>query len=666
VRDKKARIKTAGRRLKRRGGYITMANTTRMTVAQAIVKFLDNQYVSQDGQETKFVEGFFTIFGHGIAVGLGEALDTNPGQLKVMQGRNEQGMCHVATAFAKQNNRKKIIACASSVGPGAANMVTACATATVNNIPLLVFPADTFASRQPDPVLQQLEQSDSLAVTTNDAFKPVTKYWDRITRPEHIMTALINAMRVLTDPAETGAVAIGLCQDVEGESYDFPDYFFQKRVHRITRPVAVDEELEDVAEVIANAKKPLVIVGGGVKYSLAGETVEKFCEEFKIPFGESQAGKSACKSSHPYCLGGIGVTGTLASNVIARDADVVIAIGSRLSDFTTSSKWLFKNDNVKFVTINNNKYHAYKMDAVKAVGDAKVTIEALSEKLRARNYVSSYSGEIEEVKKQWDEEMKRLAGIEYTGDDFEPIIKDRDPRTIPEFVKMTGGMITQTAALAAIREVIDKDANYITAGGSLPSCSQRMWTTDKRGGYHAEYGYSCMGYEVAASLGVKMADPDNEVYAVVGDASFQMLHSEIMTIMQEKQKVNILVFDNCGFGCINNLQMTHGIGSLATEFRYSDGKKPSGDLIPVDYAKIAEGYGLKSYTCKTIAELKAALEDAKKQTVACLFDLKVIPKTMTDGYESWWDVGIATTSEKESVRKAWDEVKEGRAIARKY
>lgn len=515
-------------------------------------------------------------------------------------------------------------------------MVTACATATVNNIPLLVFPADTFASRQPDPVSQQLEQSDSLAVTTNDAFKPVTKYWDRITRPEHIMTALINAMRVLTDPAETGAVAIGLCQDVEGESYDFPDYFFQKRVHRITRPVAVDEELEDVAEVIANAKKPLVIVGGGVKYSLAGETVEKFCEEFKIPFGESQAGKSACKSSHPYCLGGIGVTGTLASNVIARDADVVIAIGSRLSDFTTSSKWLFKNENVKFVTINNNKYHAYKMDAVKAVGDAKVTIEALSEKLRARNYVSSYSGEIEEVKKQWDEEMKRLASIEYTGDDFEPIIKDRDPRTIPEFVKMTGGLITQTAALAAIREVIDKDANYITAGGSLPSCSQRMWTTDKRGGYHAEYGYSCMGYEVAASLGVKMADPDNEVYAVVGDASFQMLHSEIMTIMQEQKKVNILVFDNCGFGCINNLQMTHGIGSIATEFRYSDGKKPTGNLIPVDYAKIAEGYGLKSYTCKTIAELKAALEDAKKQTVACLFDLKVIPKTMTDGYESWW------------------------------
>lgn len=643
-----------------------MEHTTRMTVAQAIVKFLDNQYVSVDGVETKFVEGFFTIFGHGIAVGLGEALDSNPGGLRVMQGRNEQGMCHAAIAFAKQNKRRKIIACASSVGPGAANMVTASATATVNNIPLLVFPSDTFASRQPDPVLQQLEQSSSLATTTNDAFKPVCKYWDRITRPEMIMTALINAMRVLTDPAETGACCIGLCQDVEGESYDYPDYFFKKRVHRITRPTAVDEEVEDVAEVIAGAEKPLVIVGGGVKYSDAGEEVEKFCEEFGIPFGETQAGKSACRSSHPYCLGGIGVTGTLASNVIARDADAVIAIGSRMSDFTTSSKWLFKNENVQFVTINNCRFHAYKMDAVKAVGDAKATIKALAGKLRARAYHSAYTDEIKEAKAAWDKEMVRLAGIEYTGDDFEPIIKARDPRTVPEFVKMTGGKLTQTGAIAAIRRVIDDNAIIITAGGSLPSCLQRMWTTDERDTYHAEYGYSCMGYEVAATLGVKFAEPNKEVYALVGDSSFQMLHSEIMTIQQERKKVNILVFDNCGFGCINNLEMTHGIGSLATEFRYTDGKKPTGDLIPVDYAKIGEGYGLKTYTCKTIAELEAALEDAKEQTVACLFDLKVIPKTMTDGYESWWDVGIATTSVKESVRKSCEEVMQGRAEARKY
>jgi len=637
-----------------------------MTTAQAIVKFLDNQYVEMDGVETKFVHGFFTIFGHGIAVGLGEALDTNPGKLKVMQGRNEQGMCHTAIAFAKQSNRKKIIACASSVGPGAANMICACATATVNNIPLLVFPADTFASRQPDPVLQQLEQSNSLATSTNDAFKPVTKYWDRISRPEQIMTALISAMRVLTDPSDTGAVCIALPQDVEGESFAFPEYFFNKRVHRITRPVAVKEELDDVTNLIKNSKKPIMIVGGGVKYSEAGEVVEKFAEEFNIPYGETQAGKSACKSSHKYCLGGIGVTGTYASNIIAKDADLVIAVGSRLTDFTTGSKRLFKNKDVKFVTINNNRYHAYKCDATKAVGDAKATLVELSKYLRKINYKAKYTNEIINAKKAWDKEYNRLASIVYTGKNFIPNIKARDPRTIPEFVKLHNATLTQTAALALLNKVVDKDATVITAGGSLPSCMQRMWKTDKRGGYHAEYGYSCMGYEVAATLGVKFAEPNNEVYCVVGDASFQMMHSEIMTAMQEKQKVNILIFDNCGFGCINNLEMNNGIGSLATEYRYTNGKKPCEDLIYVNYAKIGEGYGLKSYTCKTLDDLKKALLDAKKQKVACLFDLKVLPKTMTDGYESWWNVGIATTSSKESVRKACKEVMKGRNEARDY
>lgn len=643
-----------------------MTETIRMTTAQAIVRFLDNQYISMDGVETKFVEGFFTIFGHGIAVGLGEALDSDLGELKVFQGRNEQGMCHSAIAYTKQNGRKKIIACASSVGPGAANMVTACATATVNNIPLLVFPADTFASRQPDPVLQQLEVSSSLAVSTNDAFRPVCKYWDKITRPEMIMTALVNAMRVLTDPAETGACCIGLCQDVEGEAFDFPEYFFRKRVHRITRPIAVKEELEDVASVLRGAEKPLLIVGGGVRFSEAGEVVEKFCEEFGIPFGETQGGKSACRSSHPYCLGGTGVTGTLASNIIAKDADVVIAVGSRMSDFTTSSKHLFRNEKVRFVSVNYSRYHAYKMDAVKAVGDARATMEALTEILRSTGYHSAYTDEVVKAKEEWDKELERLGGIAYTGEDFEPLIQARDPRTIPEFVRLTEGRITQTAALAVINRTIDKDATIITAGGSLPSCMQRMWRTDKRGGYHAEYGYSCMGYEVAATLGVKLAEPENEVYCVVGDSSFQMLHSEIMTIMQERQKVNILIFDNCGFGCINNLEMNHGIGSLATEFRYTDGKKPCGDLIPVDYAKIGQGYGLHTYTCRTIEELEAALEDAKKQDRACLFDLKVIPKTMTDGYEAWWNVGLAEISEKESVREAWENVEKGRRESRAY
>ena len=643
-----------------------MEKTVRLTTAQAIVRFLDNQYVSMDGEETKFVEDFFTIFGHGIAVGLGEALDRNPGGIHVMQGRNEQGMCHAATAFAKQNDRKKIIPCAASVGPGSANMVVACATATVNNIPLLVFPADTFASRQPDPVLQQLEQSNSLATTTNDAFKPVVKYWDRIQRPEQLMSAMINAMRVLTDPAETGAVSIGLPQDVEGEYYDYPESFFKKRVHRITRPVAVQEELEDVAAEIMASKKPLIIVGGGVRYSLAGEVVENFCEEFGIPFGESQGGKSACKSSHPYCLGGIGVTGTSAANKLAKDADCIIAIGTRMSDFTTSSKWLFQKEGVRFDSINNSRYHAYKFDAVKAVGDAKVTVQALAEILRAKGYKSAYTNEIADAKAEWDAELERLGGIVCTGEDFEPIIKARDPRTVPEFYRLYGTSLTQTAALATLRACMGPDDIVITAGGSLPSCMQRVWKTDKRGGYHVEYGYSCMGYEVGASLGVKMAEPDVEEYTCIGDSGFQMLNSELGTIMQERRKTNILVFDNCGFGCINNLEMTHGIGSIATEFRYTDGKKPCGDLVPTDYTKIGEAYGMKTYRCTSVEELRDALLDSKKQTVACLFDLKVVPKTMTDGYGSWWNVGMAMVSDSESVREAAQEVLDRRAEARKY
>ncbi|GKH33389.1 3D-(3,5/4)-trihydroxycyclohexane-1,2-dione acylhydrolase (decyclizing) [Muricomes sp. OA1] len=643
-----------------------MRKTVRLTVAQAIVRFLDNQYVVMDGKETKFVEGIFTIFGHGIAVGLGEALDCYPGDLKVLQGRNEQGMCHAAIAYAKQNNRRKIIPCASSIGPGAANMITACATATVNNLPLLVFPADTFASRQPDPVLQQLEQSNSLALTTNDAFKPVCKYWDRILRPEMLMTALINAMRVLTDPAETGACCIALCQDVEGEAYDYPEYFFEKRVHRITRVAAADEEIDDIVSVIKEAAKPVVIVGGGVRYSEAGEAVERFCEEFNIPFCETQGGKSACRSSHPYCLGGVGVTGTYASNVISREADVVIAVGTRLSDFTTSSKFLYQKEGVRIVTVNNNRYHAYKMDAVKAVGDARVIIEQLATRLKDCGYQSKYTDEIRKARKWWDQELEWLGKIQYTGEGFEPIISKRDLRTLPEFVRLTGGTLTQTEAIAAIQETIEEDATIITAGGSLPSCLQRMWKTDKRGGYHAEYGYSCMGYEVAAALGVKMAEPDFQVYCLVGDSSFQMLHSEIMTIIQERKKVNILVFDNCGFGCINNLEMVHGVGSIATEFRYTEGKMPSGDLIPVDYAKIAEGYGLKAYTCRTKTELEAALIQARAEQKACLFDLKVLPKTMTDGYESWWNVGVAEISQKESVRKAYENMLCHRKMAKEY
>lgn len=639
---------------------------TKMTVAQALVRFLDQQYVERDGEVTKFVEGIFTIFGHGIVVGLGQALDENPGGLKVFQGRNEQGMAHAAAGFAKQNNRKKIIACASSIGPGAANMVTAAACATVNNIPLLLLPGDTFATRQPDPVLQQLEQSYAPSVTTNDAYRPVCKFWDRIVRPEQLMTTMIHAMRVLTDPAETGAVCVALSQDVEGESYEYPDYFFEKRIHRIGRPVPLSEDLEDLVSMICESRKPMVICGGGVRYSEAGEALENFCEAFAIPFVETQAGKSACKSSHPYNLGGVGVTGNLSANTIAGEADLVLAVGTRLTDFTTGSKSQYKNPEVKLASINLSRFHAYKMDAFPVVADARAALEALTQKLKERNYRSGYTGEIEAAKKAWAQEMDRLSRYSYN-EEFEPLIKARNSTSIEEFVKLTGGVITQTAAISLIRREIASDAIIVGASGSLPGCLQRMWTTDQKDSYHMEYGYSCMGYEIGASLGAKLAAPNQEVYAMCGDGSFQMLHSELVTSLQEGMKINVLLFDNCSFGCINNLQMSNGIGNLATEFRYrSQDGGLNGGLIPIDFAAVCAGYGMKTYRAKTLEELKEALEDAKKQTISTLIDIKVLPKTMTDGYQSWWNIGLASVTESEPVKKAYNSLMENRSKARRY
>lgn len=635
-----------------------------MTVGQAIVKFLDNQYVELDGEVTKFVDGVFTIFGHGIVVGLGQALAENPGGLRVYQGRNEQGMAHVATGFARQHNRRKIIACASSIGPGAANMVTAAACATVNRIPLLLLPGDTFAVRQPDPVLQQIEQENCPSVTTNDAFRPVCKFWDRITRPEQLMATLSQAFRVLTDPAETGAVCVALSQDVEGEGYDYPDYFFEKRIHRIRRCAPCREDLTDLVDLICASEKPMVICGGGVRYSEAGAALEHFCETFKIPFAETQAGKSACHSSHPYNLGGVGVTGNLAANTIARDADLIIAVGTRLSDFTTGSKELYGA--TKLVSINVSPFDANKMDATMVIGDVKATVELTHEVLAAKGYVSGYSGEIEAAKQAWEEEYTGFAAYRY-GENFEPIISARYEPTIPEFVKMNGGEITQVSAITLIRETIDSDAVIVGASGSLPGDLQRMWTTDQKDAYQMEYGFSTMGYEIAASLGAKLACPDQEVYAMCGDGAFLMMHSELITSLQEGKKINVLLFDNAGFGCINNLQMGNGIGNLATEFRYRDANGGlMGGLIPIDYAMVAAGYGCKTYTARNLDELKAALTDAKQQTVSTLIDIKVLPKTMTDGYGSWWNVGLASTTSVEAQQKAYDQLIESRNKARKY
>lgn len=642
-------------------------NTLSMTVGQALVKFLDNQYVVLDGKEEKFVDGVFTIFGHGIVCGLGQALEENPGSLKVYQGRNEQGMAHVAAGFAKQSNRRRIIACASSIGPGAANMVTAVADATANNVPLLVFTGDTFATRQPDPVLQQIEQFHDASITTSDAFRPVSRYWDRVSRPEQLMAALLNAMRTLTDPEKAGGVCITLPQDVQGETYAYPEYFFQKRVHRIPRQVPQPVEIEEAVQVIQGKKHPLVILGGGVRYSEAGEELEKFCETFQIPFAETQTGKSVLPTSHPLNLGGIGVTGNSSANAIAAKADVVIGVGTRLTDFTTGSKALFQNENVEFVLVNVSRYHGEKLDAHPVVGDARAALLDLHEALLKKNYKSAYTTEIKEAKDGWEREMERLTTTVYD-DTYTSNIKAKEPGVEEEFVKATGGVLSQTTALGIIRKEIEPDAIVVGASGSLPGDLQRMWTTEVKDSYHMEYGYSCMGYEIAAALGAKLAYPERACYAMVGDGAFMMLHSELATALQERKKITILLFDNCGFGCINNLQMGQGIGSLATMFRYRQEAtgKQDGALIATDFAMIGKGYGLTTYTAKTMEELKEALINSRNQENSVLIDIKVLPKSMTDGYGSWWHVGIGDSTHNPAIQAAYQEKQEHLEKARKY
>ncbi len=642
--------------------------TIRLTMAQALVKFLDKQYVEFNGEEIKFVKGVFTLFGHGNVLGLGQALEQDRGELAVHQGRNEQGMAHAAIGYAKQKLRKQIYACTSSIGPGAANMVTAAATASANRIPVLFLPGDTYASRQPDPVLQQIDSFHDYTVTTNDAFRAVSRYWDRINRPEQLMSAMINAMRVLTDPADTGAVTIALPQDVEGEAYDYPVDFFKKRVHRIERRLPTKEAIKDAVELIRTKKKPILICGGGVRYSEAAEAFVSFAEKFNIPFGETQAGKSAIEGRHGLNLGGIGTTGNLAANLIAKDADLVIGVGTRYTDFTTASKWLFQNPEVTFININAAEFDAYKLDAVKVVADAQAALEALGSQLEKEGYKSSYTIEIKEAKDKWAEELSRLYSLKYTGKGFKPEVAGHLDNVIEEFGEQTGSYLTQTRALGILDDMLDEDAIVVGASGSLPGDMQRVWRARKPNTYHMEYGYSCMGYEVNAALGVKMACPDREVYSFVGDGSYMMLHSELPTSIQEGQKINVILFDNMSFGCINNLQMGSGMGSFGTEFRFRNPETGNldGKLVPIDFAKNAESYGCKTYTVRNEEELKCAIEDSKKQTVSTLLDIKILPKTMTEGYESWWRAGVAEISNNDKGKAAYEEMKLNIGKARKY
>ncbi|MBO3652412.1 MULTISPECIES: 3D-(3,5/4)-trihydroxycyclohexane-1,2-dione acylhydrolase (decyclizing) [Bacillus amyloliquefaciens group] len=625
-----------------------MGKTIRLTTAQALIQFLNRQYIHVDGKEEPFVEGIFTIFGHGNVLGIGQALEQDAGHLKVYQGKNEQGMAHAAMAYSKQMLRRKIYAVSTSVGPGAANLTAAAGTALANNIPVLLLPADTFATRQPDPVLQQVEQEYSAAVTTNDALKPVSRYWDRITRPEQLMSSLIRAFEVMTDPAKAGPATICISQDVEGEAFDFDESFFEKRVHYIDRMQPSERELKGAAERIKESSRPVILVGGGAKYSGAREELIALSETYGIPLVETQAGKSTVEADFANNLGGMGITGTLAANKAARQADLIIGVGTRYTDFATSSKTAFDFDKAKFLNINVSRMQAYKLDAFQVVADAKVSLGRLHGLLDG--YKSAFGTAIKDWKDEWLAERDRLGKVTFTRDAFKPEIKNHFSQDVlNEYADALETELPQTTALLTINDTIPEDSVVISSAGSLPGDLQRLWHSNVPNTYHLEYGYSCMGYEVSGTLGLKLAHPDKEVYSLVGDGSFLMLHSELITALQYNKKINVLLFDNSGFGCINNLQMDHGSGSYFCEFRTEDNQ-----ILNVDYAKVAEGYGAKTYRANTVEELKAALEDAKTQDVSTLIEMKVLPKTMTDGYDSWWHVGVAEVSEQESVQRAYE------------
>ncbi|ARJ50716.1 3D-(3,5/4)-trihydroxycyclohexane-1,2-dione acylhydrolase (decyclizing) [Staphylococcus lutrae] len=637
-----------------------MSKTIRLTTGEAIVKFLTQQFISIDGKESRFVEGVINIFGHGNVLGIGEALFQYQDQLNILQGKNEQGMAHVATAFSKQKLRKSIYAVTTSVGPGAANLVTAAGTALANHIPVLFLPGDTFATRQPDPVLQQIEQPYSIGVTTNDALKPVSRYFDRITRPEQIMSALLRAFEVMTHPATAGPATIALSQDVQGEAYDFPVSFFEKRIHYMDRLRPSQRAIEKAIDQINCAENPLFIVGGGAKYSEAYDIIKQLSEKHQIAIVETQAGKSTVAANFKYNLGGVGVTGNLAANRYAKKADVVIGIGTRYSDFTTGSKTAFHFEKASFININVNRMDALKLEGIDVLGDAKVTLEEISHGLTRTSQANA--DEIEQLKNEWQAERRRLAHIDINAKAYQPEINDafKDAQ-FQKYVAQLNTALPQTNVLIALNNQIESDAVIVAAAGSLPGDLERLWEAHTFNTYHMEYGYSTMGYEIAGALGVKLAEPEKEVYAFVGDGSFLMLHSELVTALQYHHKINIVLFDNSGFGCINNLQMANGSDSFCTEFLTAQG-----DVLNIDYQKIAEGYGAQGYKVNDLNLLQEAIQAARLQEKSTLFDIKTLPKTMTKGYASFWNVGVSEASGKSKILKAFEEKQAHMINAKKY
>jgi len=613
----------------------------RLTVAQAIVTFLRNQYSGRDGKEHRLIEGCFGIFGHGNVAGIGQALEQDA-QLRYYLCRNEQAMVHTAAAFAKTSLRMRTLACTTSIGPGATNMVTGAAAATVNRLPVLLLPGDIFARRNVAPVLQQLESPATQDISVNDCFKPVSRYWDRIERAEQVLTSLPEAMRVLTSPADMGAVTLSLPQDVQAEAFDFPEEFFRKRVWAIPRNRCDQELLRRATEWIRATKKPLIVAGGGVLYSEASEALSKFAQETGIPVCETQAGKGSIAFTHPQEVGAVGVTGTLGANILAREADLVLGIGTRYSDFTSASKTAFQNPAVRFININVAEFDAYKHAALPLTGDARVTLEELKAAVSGYRVEENYRGRIEKFRADWEKEVDRIFGLH------------KDPP------------ITQGEVIGVVNNFTEASDIVICAAGSLPGDLHKLWRTRKPGGYHLEYGYSCMGYEIAGGLGVKMADPSREIFVMVGDGSYLMMAQEIVTSLQEGVKLNIVLLDNHGFSSIGGLSRGCGNEGMGTNYRYRRGEKYDGEVIRADFAANASSLGAWTTNARTTEELKAALASARKQPRTAVVVVETSYDDRVPGYESWWDVPIAEVSGRESVKAARQKYEEARKMERLF
>lgn len=614
-----------------------MSGTRRLTTAQAMVTFLKNQWVERDEDQHAFFAGMLGIFGHGNVAGIGQALQENPDFPYVLM-RNEQSAVHLASGYAKMSNRLRAFACTSSIGPGATNMVTGAALATINRLPVLLLPGDIFAQRNVAPVLQQLESPQTQDIGVNDCFKPVSRYWDRIYRPEQIITSLMEVMRVLTSPADTGAVTLALPQDVQAEAYDFPEEFLRKRVWLIRRAPIDEVSLRRASDAIRASRKPMIVAGGGVLYSQASKALGVFAAQSGIPVSETQAGKGSLLFDHPQCVGAIGATGTSAANRLAHGADLVIGVGTRYSDFTTASMTAFQNPAVRFVNLNVAEFDAYKVSAIPLVADARLGLQELAAGLKGYQVSTDYTAQIAQLKEEWEKEADRLLHL-----DISP-------------------QLAQSAVIGALWEASGPNDVLVSAAGSHPGDLHKLWRARAPNGYQMEYGYSCMGYEIPGAMGAKMADPAREVFVFLGDGTYLMMPSEIVTSVQEGIKLIIVLVNNHGFASIGGLSEALGSEGFGTGYRYRSKKSQQldGEYLPVDYVANARSLGAHAIKANTLDEFRNALKEAKQMDRTTVIVLETDRDTRVPGYDSWWDVAVAEVSNSESVQEARAKYEEAR------